>query len=377
LKKQWGKSMRNRNLTVSVLVCFIVIFAGCSREQAGPTQIPTVTVSVGQAIQKDMPLEISAIGTMEAYRSVTIMPQVSAQIQNIHFKEGQDVVKGQLLFELNPASFKEELRQAQAKLTKDQAQWENDKVEAGRYQFLVEKGAVSKSDYDKYRTTAATQGEVVRESQAAMDKARLRLGYCDIRAPIAGRVGTYLVNKGAIVTENQTNLVVINQIKPIYARFSVAEKYLPEVKASLRNGDLPVMAGVSGREQDKIKGKLVFIDNAVDTETGMIKMKAEFPNADGFLWPGQFVNIRLQLSIQKDAIVLPSAAVQMSQDGPYVFVVKADKTVFHIHVTVNRTAGEETIISKGVDAGATVVTDGQLKLRDGFKVEYKKPVAGK
>jgi len=370
--------MRNNGWIVGALVCSIVMFAGCSREEGMRSDaIPSVAVRVGQAIQKDMPLEIGAIGAVEAYRSVTIMPQISAQIQNIHFQEGQDIAKNQLLYGLNPASLKEELRQAEAKLTKDRAQWENDKVEAGRYLFLVEKGAVSKSDYDKYRTTAATQGEIVRESQAAVDKARLRLGYCDIRSPIAGRAGTYLVNKGAIVSENQTNLVVINQIKPIYARFAVAEKYLPEIKTYLRKGDLSVIAVVPGQEQRKIMGKLVFIDNAVDTETGMIKMKAEFPNADGFLWPGQFLNIRLQLSIEKGVCVLPAAAVQMSQDGSYVFVVKADKTVFHTHVTVNRTVGEETIISKGVDPGATVVTDGQLKLRDGLKVEYKEPATGK
>jgi multidrug efflux system membrane fusion protein len=369
--------MRNRNLVIGVLICFTGINASCSREQAGPTQIPTVKVSVGQAVKKDMPVEVKAIGTVEAYRSVTVTPQVSAQIQKIHFREGQDVQRGDLLFELNPANFQEELKQAEAKLAKDRAQWENDKVEAGRYSFLMEKGAVSQSDYNKYKTAAATQGEIVKESQAAADKARLRLSYCNIRSPIAGRTGTFLVNIGGVVAENSTNLVIINQIKPIYARFAVAEKFLPEIKSGMQKGSLPVIAAASGREQNKIKGKLSFIDNTVDAETGMIKMKAEFSNTDGSLWPGQFLNISLQLKVQKDAVVLPASAVQMSQEGHYAFVVKADNTVYHTHVDVDRTAGDEAIIFKGVEAGATVVTDGQLKLRDGFKVEYKKPAARK
>lgn len=370
--------MRNRNLIIGALICSMAVNASCSREQAaGPAQVPVVQVTVGQAVKKDMPVEVSAIGAVEAYRSVTVAPQISAQIQKIHFREGQDVQKGDLLFELNPANSHEELKQAEAKLAKDRAQWENDKVEAGRYLFLVGKGAVSQSDYNKYKTAAATQGEIVRESQAAADKARLRLSYCSIRSPIAGRTGIFLVNIGGVVTENSTNLVVINQIKPIYARFAVAEKYLPEIKAGMQKRSLTVIAAASGHEQNKIRGKLAFIDNTVDAETGMIKMKAEFPNTDGSLWPGQFLNIILQLKMQEGATVLPASAVQMSQEGHYVFVVKADNTVYHTRVDVDRAAGEETIISKGVDAGTTVVTDGQLKLRDGFKVEYKKPAAQK
>jgi membrane fusion protein, multidrug efflux system len=369
--------MINKNWMIGAVICSLIILCGCSREQAdGPARIPAVHVEAGKVLKKDMPVEISAIGTVEAFISVTIIPQVSAQIQSIHFSEGQDIRKGQLLYRLNSESLREELRQSQAKLTRDRAQWENDKVEAARYQFLVEKGAVSKSDYDKYRTTAATQGEIVQESRAAVDKARLRLNYCEIRSPLAGRAGGYLVNQGAIVTENQTNLVIIHQMKPIYTRFSVAEKYLPSIKSAMQKGPIPVFAGISGQEQNKITGKLAFIDNAVDAETGMIKMKAVFPNTDGSLWPGQFVNVRLQLSVQKDAVVAPAAAVQMSQDGPYVFVVKPDKTVMRTLVKVDRTMGNETIIS-GMDAGATVVTDGQLKLRDGFKVEYDAPAAKK
>jgi membrane fusion protein, multidrug efflux system len=369
--------MKNKNGIIGAVICSLIIFCGCSREQAdGPARISAVHVEAGRVLKKDMPLEISAIGAVEAFSSVTIMPQVSAQIQSIHFSEGQNIRKGQLIYRLNPANFQEELRQTQAKLSRDRAQWETDKVEAARYQFLVEKGAVSKSDYDKYRTTAATQGEIVQESRAAVDKARLKLSYCDIRSPLAGRAGSYLVNQGAIVTENQTNLVIIHQMKPIYTRFSVAEKYLPSIKSAMQKGPIPVFAGISGQEQNKITGKLAFIDNAVDAETGMIKMKAVFPNTDGSLWPGQFVNVRLQLSVQKDAVVAPAAAVQMSQDGPYVFVVKPDKTVMRTLVKVDRTMGNETIIS-GMDAGATVVTDGQLKLRDGFKVEYDAPAAKK
>jgi len=369
--------MRGRNgLIYGLIFCLfgtliLVMPAGCTKET--PTQaFPPATILAAKAVQKDMPVTISAIGTVEAYKSVSIYSRAGGQLLQIHFKEGQDVSRGQMLFTVDPASYREKLRQAEGKLARDLALMKYNDEEAKRYVFLFEKGAVSKSEAEKYRTDAATYEATVKSDRAEVEDARLNLEYCYIRAPFDGRTGSYGANIGAIVKANDTALATLNQITPVNVRFSIPEKHISDVKKYMRAGTLQVKTSPSADFKGEVRtGNLVFIDNTVDVNTGMIQLKAKFTNAEKFLWPGQFVNVSLQLTVQSGAVVAPLRAVQMGDRGQYVFVVKPDMTVDLRPVVVDRNVGEETIITRGLSAGETVVTDGHLKVRPGGTVEIK------
>ncbi len=369
--------MKNKKVTIIIIVIVLIVaayFVLSEKKQPPPVE-QVVPVLAGRAVQKTMPVIIEAIGSVEAYNSITVYSRVVGQLQKIHFKEGQDIRKGDLMFTLDAAPFKEKLKAAEAKLAQDMAQLKYNKAEAKRYAFLLEKGAVSKSDFESKQTLAATQEAIVNADKADMDNARTNVDFCYIRAPFAGRTGAYIVNEGMMVKDNDTKLAVINQIIPIYVKFSVAEKHLPDIRKYKAYNELKVQASVPGFQDKTQKGTLSFIDNTIDPATGMIMLKALFENKEKFLWPGQFVNVVLQLTEEANAIVVPSAAVQISQSGSYIFIVKPDKKVEYRLVTVSRTMGNEAVISKGVLAGETVVTDGQLKLRDGFPVEIRDSLA--
>ncbi len=346
--------------------------SGCSMgNKSAPPKPKEVPVTTGTAVAKTIPISIDAVGTVEAFNSVSVLSRVSGQILEIHFKEGVDVQKDAPLIAVDPAPFKEMLREAEARLTRDKAALEFKRAEAERYKFLVEKGAVSKSDYDKNRTDADAQEETIRADEAEVEQARLSLSYCSINAPISGRTGAYLVKEGTIIEASRTPLVVINLIRPIYARFSIPEKYLSDVKKYLAVGTLEVIAQLSGSAAAARDGRLTFIDNAVDPKTGMIQLKAEFPNQEGLLWPGQFVNVQLALTTQKNVVVIPSQAVQVGPKGSYVFVVGGELTVESRIVSVSRIYNDEAVIASGIVPGEIVVTNGQNKLQDGFKVKVK------
>ncbi|MFH1081357.1 MAG: efflux RND transporter periplasmic adaptor subunit [Pseudomonadota bacterium] len=355
---------------VSVLTFTTAV--ACKKEEPRTAAFPPATVLAVKAVQKDMPVVVQAIGTIEAFRSVSIYSRVGGQLLKAHFKEGQDVREGQPLFTIDPASYREKLSQAQGKLARDLAQFRYNQEEAKRYAFLFEKGAVSKSEAEKYRTDAAAYEASVKSSEAEVEDARLNLAYCDIAAPYAGRTGVYGVNIGAIVKANDTLLTTLNQITPVHARFSVPEKVLSDVKRYRAAGGVQVKVSPSSDFKGEVRtGKLVFIDNSVDANTGMIQLKAEFSNADRFLWPGQFVNVALQLTVQPNAVVAPLRAVQTGEKGTFVLVVKPDMTAEMRPVVVDWSVGEESVIAKGLAAGETVVTDGHLKVRPGGRVEIK------
>ncbi len=355
------------------LVCVLTFTTAIACKKQEPQQaFPPATVLAAKAVQKDMPVVVQAIGTIEASRSVSVYSRVGGQLLAINFKEGQDVREGQPLFTIDPASYREKLRQAQGKLAKDLAQFQYNQEEAKRYAFLFEKGAVAKSEAEKYRTDAAAYEASAKSSEAEVEDARLNLGYCDIGAPFAGRTGAYGVNAGVIVKANDTPLTTLNQIAPVYARFSVPEKHLSDVKRYRAAGSVQVKVSPSSDFKGEVRtGKLVFIDNSVDVNTGMIQLKAEFSNADKFLWPGQFVNVALQLTVQRDSVVAPLRAVQAGEKGSFVLVVKPDMTAEMRPVVVDRSVDEETVIAKGLAAGETVVTDGHLKVRPGGRVEIR------
>lgn len=362
-----------KKIAVVVLAIIVVSVGGyfLLKKKPPPPAMHAVPVLAGKALQKSVPVLVDAIGTVEAYKSVTVYSRVMGQLQQIHFKEGRDVQKGDKLFTIDPAPFREKLRQAEAKLAQDEAQLKYAQAEAERYRYLVERGAVSKSDQENKQTVASTQEAVVRADRAAVDEARVNLEYCFIASPMDGRTGSYSVYEGVMVKDNDTKLVTLNQISPAYVRFSVAERQLPEIRRFMAAGTLKVIANPPGIRDKMAEGTLSFMDNTVDPATGMIVLKATFPNGDRFLWPGQFVTVSLRLTTESNVIVVPARAVLQGQKGAYLFVVGPKGTAELRTVEAGRTVGEETVVGKGVNPGETVVTDGQLKLRDGFPVQIK------
>lgn len=352
----------------------------CAKKQE-PAKKPPVPVSVGAVTQKNVPLQIKAIGNVEAYSTIQVKSQIGGELLRVHFREGQDVKKGDLLFTIDPRPYEAMIKQAEANLAKDVSQLEYAREETGRYGELVKKGYVAKEQYEQFRTNAAALEATVNADRAVLDNARLQLKYCYIYSPITGRTGYLASNQGNLIKANADSaMVVINQVQPIYVDFSVPEQYLAEIKKYMAAGKLKVSAFISKTDDSKKdggseEGLLSFVDNTVDPTTGTIKLKGTFENPKKRLWPGQFVDVLLTLTTQPNAVVVPTSAVQTGQSGQYVFVVMKDHTVESRPVVASRAIGDETVIEKGLNAGETVVTDGQLRLVPGAKVEIKNAAA--
>jgi multidrug efflux system membrane fusion protein len=328
-------------------------------------------------MQKTIPVQLSAIGNVEAYSTVSMKSQIGGVLTRVHFREGHDVNKGDLLFTIDPRPYEAALKQAEANLAKDNAQLANSRKEVQRYAELVKKGYVAQEQYDQISTNAASFEAIVNADMAVVENARLQLKYCYIYSPISGRTGNLMANEGNLIKANaDTAIVVINQVQPIYVTFSVPEQSLSEVKRYMSEGKLRVEAILSKEDEKPEQGVLTFIDNAVDLATGTIKLKGTFANKGKRLWPGQFVNAVLTLTSQPDAIVVPSQAIQVGQKGQYVFVIKNDLTVEDRPLLVGITLNNETIIEKGLQAGEKIVTDGQLRLVPGAKVQLKEKTGG-
>jgi multidrug efflux system membrane fusion protein len=360
--------------------------------------MPAVPVTVATAAQRDIPIQLRAIGNVEAYSSIPVKAQISGELVRIHFTEGQDVNKGDLLFEIDRRPYDQALQQAQANLNRDaaqekqaeanlardQAQARNAQTQAGRYAKLASEGIVSKEQNEQMKTTFSAAEEAVRADQAAIESARaatvadkasvetarLNLDYCEIRSPINGRTGSLQVKVGTLIkAQADTGMVTINQVTPTFVTFSVPEDQLAQIRRSMSQGPLEVDATVPNDAGGAARGQVSFIDNTVDSTTGAIKLKAMFPNQERKLWPGQFVNVVLTVGSETNTTVVPSEAIQTGQQGQYAFIVKQDHTVENRVVSIGRTIGRETVVTKGIAAGETVVTDGQLRLIPGFKVE--------
>jgi multidrug efflux system membrane fusion protein len=327
-------------------------------------------VTLGTAERRAVPFELSATGGVEPLQTVAVQPQVSGPIVRIAFTEGQDVQKGQVLFQIDPRPFQAALARAEALLERDRAQAANARQEAKRYSELAEREYVTAQQYDQARTTAAAAAATLAGSEAAVSEARLNLQYASIRAPIAGRTGSLRVRAGNLVRANDTQpLVTINQIRPILVRFAVPATDLPLIQK--HRGDKLVVRAAPVGGGTASEGTLVFVDNAVDTTTGTILLKGAFPNTDAALWPGEFVNVRLRLYVDQDALTVPAKAVVSGQQGSYVFVVQRDSSAVTMPVKVARTTGDLAIVSGEIQPGDRVVTDGQLRLRQGSKVQVK------
>jgi multidrug efflux system membrane fusion protein len=363
--------------TIGVFVCFILsivlitFLTACSKKAGSPPK-PLLPVTASTVIQKTVPVHIRAIGNVEAYSTVSVKSQIGGELIRVHFKEGEDVRKGDILFIIDPRPYESALKQAEANLAKDNAQLENAREEVRRYAELVKKGYVAQEQYDQIRTNAAAFEATVNADRAMVENARLQLKYCYIYSPITGRTGNLIANEGNLIKANaDTSMVVINQIQPIYVTFSVPEQNLQEIKSYMAEGKLRVEAFLSKEDVNPEQGVLTFIDNAVDLATGTIELKGTFANKGKRLWPGQFVSAVLTLTSQPDAIIVPSQAIQTGQKGQYVYIIKNDLTVEDRPVIVGRTLNSETVIDKGLQSGERVVTDGQLRLVPGAKVEIK------
>jgi multidrug efflux system membrane fusion protein len=385
------------------LILFIPLLslAGCSGSKAassGRPAAPPAPVSVANAATKFVPVEIQAVGNAEAYSTVGIKAQVGGQLISVDFQEGADVKKGDRLFVIDPRPYQAQVAQSEANLAKDKAQLQAIQAnlardvaqeeyaasQSRRYADLTQRGLVPKESADQTTAQATAARESVRADKAAIESAqaniaadeaalqnaKLQLEYCTISSPIDGRTGRIVVKQGNVVKANDIDLVTINQIHPIFATFSVPEDALPIIKSHMASGQVKVLAYV-GSDSNPETGKLTFVENQVDSTTGTIRLKGLFDNPAAKLWPGEFVRAIVQLSESKNSVVVPATAVQTSQDGKFVFVVKSDMTVESRPVVVGRTVEREVVIEKGLNDGETVVTEGQLRLGPGSRVQIK------
>jgi len=360
-------------LPILIAVCVVVLIftTGCgdksqSAAAAGRAPAPVVVSSVEQ---RDIPLQISGIGNVEAYQTVQIRSQVNGQIEKIFFKEGDDVRKGQKLFELDKRPFQAELEKSMAQTKHDEAQAENSRIQQERYNGLEQAGIVSHEQAGQLTAQAKADASGVDADKASADAARVQLQYTDIYAPIDARAGALMINLGNLVKANDTPfLVQLNQITPIYVTFFVPESNLARVRDRFAAGQLKVLAYPKGQPDSPAEGRLTFIDNGVDTTTGMFKLKATFDNKDRKLWPGQFVDVALELSTQKNAIIVPTRAIQTGQKGEYVYVVDANSTAEMRPIKTQGTYKNMTVIADGLNAGEKVIVNGQLRVAPKGKV---------
>jgi len=363
---------------VAVLLAILLASVGCKQkatQAAGPAKRPPVPVTVATVTVRTIPVEVRAIGNVEAYSTIGVKALVAGQLTHVYFNDGDMVHKGQPIFEIDPRQFEEAVKQAEATLAKDAANAANAEADARRYDALFKAGVVARQDNDLKEATYKALAATLAADRSAIDNAQLQVEYCHITSPIDGRTGTVMVKEGNVVKANDVPLVNINQIQPIYVGFSIPEKEFPAINTRMSE-HLPVKASITGAEGRPPEGKLTFADNTVDQATGTIRLKATFENTDNRLWPGQFVNVVLTVTTMPNAILAPSQAVQTGQNGTFVFVVKPDMKVEMRPVVVGRASGNELALTSGVHPGETVVTDGQSRLVPGAEVQIAKTPAG-
>jgi multidrug efflux system membrane fusion protein len=379
-------SVTRRAATWALVLLVLLVLAGAgyyffagTTEQAshrgrfagGEGPVPVLAVQVKRA---DVPIHLDAVGTVRALNTVTVRAQVDGKLLSINFDEGQDVKKGDVLAQIDPTTFKAALDQAVAKKAQDEAQLANSKNDLARYQRLAATNAINQQQADTQKALVAQNEALVQGDQAAIDNARAMLAYTTVVAPIDGRTGLRQVDAGNIIHASDSNgIVIITQITPISVLFNLPQQELDRVNAAFAKGTLPVDAQRS--EDDKViaNGRLTVVDNQVDQSTGTVKLKAEFPNADRQLWPGQFVNVRLLVDTLKQVVVVPTGAVQRGPKGTFVYVVKDDNTVAIQAITVQRQDEDQAVVAKGLEPGQRVVTTGFVRLSEGTKVSATAP----
>jgi multidrug efflux system membrane fusion protein len=376
-----NKSVNWRWMQLSGAFLLLLAFGGCQgavsskEKRALAATTRAVPVAVASAVEQDMPVYLTGLGSVTAYNTVSVKSRVDGQLIQVNFREGQQVNKGDLLILIDPRPYQVQLASAQAQLYKDQASLRDAQLNYQRFKDLLQQsGAMSQQQVDTQKATADQFEGAVRADQAAIDNAKLQIDYCHITAPVSGRIGLRLVDVGNIVHANDTNaMLVITQLQPISVIFTLPEDSLPAVVKRMKQGTLKVDSYDRDDKNKLATGTLLTIDNQIDQTTGTDRLKATFDNKDGVLFPNQFVNIHLLLDVRKNSTIVPSVAVQRGPQGSFVYVVKADKTVEARTVTVALTQSNQSAIASGLEAGEVVVTDGQDKLQNGAKVETRSP----
>jgi multidrug efflux system membrane fusion protein len=350
-------------IAMTVLLC-----AGCEKKPEQKAALQPVDVTVLQAALSSAPLNVDGIGHVYAYNTIKVRPQVTGYIKQTFFVEGQEVKAGDMLVLIDPAPFQAKVDENRATLLRDKAQAEQNYRDWLRYKDLVQKAVISQEDYEKKRTDYQQAKEQVRMDEANLANAEISLSWCSITAPVDGICSLQQIKTGNLVEENKDTILTVNQIRPINVQISVAEKDLPDLRSHADKGRLPVHATFPGKDAPASTGVLTVINNAVDTTTGMITVQAEFPNENRALWPGQFVEASVVLTIEQDKVLLPSDALMETQDGLSAFVVSPQKTVEMRKIKAGRKIGDQTVIESGVAPGDMVITSGQIKLFPGAPV---------
>jgi len=353
----------------------LLALSGCAKKNtqaAGPPPQFAPLVTVARATAHDVPVYLEEIGRSGAFESVTVTPQISGRIIQRDFEDGAELKKDQLLFTIDPRPYKAQLDSAQAQLAESKAALDLANTQLKMYASIANTRAVSQMDMETRKNTVAVDEAQVQAAEAAVENAKLNMEYCYIRSPIDGRAGARLVDVGNVVQTNTTGLLLIQHMDPIYADFTVTEGDLPEVQRELARGSLKTLVRIPSDDPSRARaGKLTFLDNAVQNATGTVNLRATIPNADHHFWPGQFVNVTLVLATSKGAVLVPSQATQISQQGPYVYVVKPNDTVELRLITQGQRQGDDVVVTKGVADGERVVVTGQLTLMPGAKVHVQ------
>ena len=366
--------MKMRSVTALVAAWLLVTgLAGCDKKDPSAFNRPPAAVTVAPATTQDVPIYLDSIGKTVAREVVSIQPQVSGRITEIHFTDGADLKKGDLLFTIDPRPYEAQLHSAEATLAEKKAQLELAKIQFARYAELLKTNSVSQQDYDQRKNTLDVAEAQVQQSRAAVETARLNLEYCTIRSPIDGRAGQRLVDIGNVVAANTGSLLVIERLDPIYVDFTITEEELTVVQRSMKQEKLKVEARLPDKLDKPRDGELTFLDNAVQEGTGTVKLRATIANKDHYLWPGRFVKVRLVLSTLHGAVLVPAAAPQMSAKGPFVYVIKDDSTAELRPVKLGQRQDALVVVDEGLKPGDKVVTTGQLAVMPGGKVHMEEP----
>jgi multidrug efflux system membrane fusion protein len=362
--------------TAMHLVSFAALACGCAKPQAAPPARPPTRVTIAKVIQKTMPVEVTAVGNVEAISTISIRAQVAGEVQNIHFKEGDFVKKGQVLLTIDPRPYEAALAQAKAALARDKATGTYNRAQARRYKTLFDQGVVPAEQVDSFTSAADASDATVNADEAAVKTAELNLEYCTISSPIDGRTGAINVKPGNLVKVADVPIVMINQVNPIYVNFAVPQRHWPDIKEDVDRRALHVKVTIPQDPDRPIQGTLTFVDNSVDSMTGSIHLRGTFENPQNRLWPGLYVGVLLTLSQQPNATVVPAHSIVTTQQGSYVYVVRANNTVEQRTVVPNRTIDNDAVVEKGLQPGEVIVTDGQVNLVPNAKIEVKNSDAG-
>src|SRR5215470_3525108 len=356
---------------------FRTAFFGTATETRSSRPAPAQPVVADVAAEMSAPIEVTAIGNIQSMATVMVKSRIDGEIAQVHFEEGQDVKAGDLLFSLDDRVARAQLQQSEANLERDRAQLRRFQLEVARQTGLANRGIAPAQKLEDVMTSEAVFEATVRASEAAVETARINLNFTAIRAPITGRTGSVALKRGNVVKAVDTvptvmPMVTVAQLRPIYVTFTVPERHLGDLRAAVVSGRLPVVVTIPSSPLNPTAGQLTFIDNQVDAATGTISLKATFANDDGRLWPGQFVDVTVTLGVQTNALAVPSTAIQVGQNGPYVFVIKPDSTVELRLVRIDRSVNDKTVIAEGLTAGEHVVVDGQLRLTNGTRIAVQR-----